>query len=255
MSAFHTQAGRWLRYLYFMRFSLFLWFAPLLVFLNLTSAKTLTSGILVPDYLQGYLCVAFFLVSTGFVALISSRVVVLNGPVRFGKDENDAPDSLKNLLANDQGRWEGVVLFGSQLWNLFAFIYLYANATAEAVPGWQVWVGLLGGAGLAFFFWYVANAWYYLNYQVPQGKGSEGGVQLGKNAARTILFPRSAFFPTYLYESVPVRLSFASQRLAPEVKYKWAPMRLALEERHSQARPLVSSGDAQEDREFSHRLH
>ncbi|MDE3150422.1 MAG: hypothetical protein KGL37_13215, partial [Acidobacteriota bacterium] len=59
---------RWVRYLYFMRFSLVLWLiAPLLCWLNSTGARSITSGLLVPEFMQGYICVAFFVVTAGFV--------------------------------------------------------------------------------------------------------------------------------------------------------------------------------------------
>ena len=79
-------ALRWVRFIYFLRFSLLLWFIPLvLIGLNITSAKTLTSGIVTPDYDQQYVCVAFFLVSSAFGALIAARVVAINGPARWNE--------------------------------------------------------------------------------------------------------------------------------------------------------------------------
>jgi hypothetical protein len=76
---------RWVRYAYFLRFSLGLWFFPLvLCWLNTSSARTLTSGIMTPETIQQYACVGFFLVSAGFVALITARVVLINGPTGVG---------------------------------------------------------------------------------------------------------------------------------------------------------------------------
>ncbi|HET6218655.1 MAG TPA: hypothetical protein VFE27_16655 [Acidobacteriaceae bacterium] len=50
LMAFLHQAMRWVRYAYFMRFSLGLWFfAPILCWLNTSSARTLTSGIMTPE--------------------------------------------------------------------------------------------------------------------------------------------------------------------------------------------------------------
>ena len=49
-----------------------------------------------PETLQQYICVAFFLVSAGFVALICARVVLINGPARFDKcydEHNDGRPS------------------------------------------------------------------------------------------------------------------------------------------------------------------
>jgi hypothetical protein len=57
---------RWVRYAYFMRFSLGLWlFALILCWLNSSPARTLTSGIMTPETIQQYACVGFFLMSAG----------------------------------------------------------------------------------------------------------------------------------------------------------------------------------------------
>ena len=183
---------RWVRFIYFLRFSLLLWFIPLvLVGLNMTSAKTLTSGIVTPDYDQQYVCVAFFLVSSAFGALIAARVVAINGPARWNEG---LPPLLKHLLVNDNGRFEWVTIVGSQIPNLFLFWYFYANGTSEGVQGFEIWSGLAVGTALAIFVWWVANAWYYLTYEAPpQAQPPIEVVKLGENAARTILFPRCCF--------------------------------------------------------------
>ena len=57
--------------------------------------------------------------SAGFVALITARVVLINGPERWDKcyDEFDdgRPPSLKTLLVNDKGQLEWAALLISQL--------------------------------------------------------------------------------------------------------------------------------------------
>lgn len=179
----------WIRYLYFMRFSLVLWLiAPLLCWLNSTGARSITSGLLVPEFLEGYICVAFFLVSAGFVALISARVVAINGPHRWSED---CPPLLTKLLVNDQGKLEWLALLLSQAPNLFVFWYLHANAVEEGVAWTAVDWGLAIGVLLAFAVWWVLNAWYYFTYDGPSVRLPV--VTLGQNAARTILFPRSWF--------------------------------------------------------------
>jgi len=80
--AFLHWASLWVRYLYFLRFSLMLWlFAPGLCALNSVSS-TLTSGIVTPETWQQYFCVGFFQVSAAFAALVIARVVIINGPER-----------------------------------------------------------------------------------------------------------------------------------------------------------------------------
>jgi hypothetical protein len=216
-----SELGRWMRYLYFMRFSILLWVFPLLLVLaNHTGAKSLTSGLLVPEYWEGYLCVAFFLVSTGFVALIAARIPAINGPDRWGEvlkngpeliknicdddkggreqkwDEahDDRPKLLKKLFVNDKGEWEWVAPLASQVLNLYVFWYLFSNATSQQVPWGEALGGLLGGAAIGVLLWYLANAWYYLTFEAPPTHAALTRVVLGKNAARTILFPRRWFF-------------------------------------------------------------
>ncbi len=194
---FLKESACWVRYLYFMRFSLLLWIFPvLLIGANHFLAKPLISGLLVPEYFQGYLCVAFFIVSAGFVALIAGRAVVINGPVRFGsggKDE-ERPQLLKTLLVNDKAEWEWMAPLGSQIWSVCVFWYLYSYGVTQGVDPAQILLGLFSGSALAVSLWYVANAWYYLTYDAPAAYGALTQIQLGKNAARTILFPRRWFF-------------------------------------------------------------
>ena len=192
---FLHKAMRWVRYAYFLRFSLGLWFfALVLCWLNTSSARTLTSGIMTPETIQQYACVGFFLVSAGFVALITARVVLINGPERWDKcyDEFDdgRPRSLKILLVNDKGQLEWAALLISQLPNAFVYLYLTWNAISSGVPIDDVFFGLLIGSAVAVVLWWVANAWYYLTYEPVRASEK---VEFQQNAARTLLFPRVLF--------------------------------------------------------------
>ena len=192
---FLDKVMRWVRYAYFLRFSLGLWFfALVLCWLNTSPARTLTSGIMTPETIQQYACVGFFLVSAGFVALITARVVLINGPERWDKcyDEYDdgRPVSLKLLLVNDQGELEWAALLISQLPNSIVYFYLTWNAISSGVPIGDVFWGLLFGSALAVVLWWVANAWYYLTYEPVRAREK---VEFQQNAARTLLFPRPLF--------------------------------------------------------------
>jgi hypothetical protein len=195
LTAFLHKAMRWVRYAYFLRFSLGLWFfALVLCWLNTSSARTLTSGIMTPETVQQYACVGFFLVSAGFVALITGRVVLINGPERWDKcyDEFDdgRPRSLKVLLVNDQGQLEWTALLISQLPNAVVYVYLTLNAISSGVQIRDVLFGLSLGSVVAVVLWWVANAWYYLNYEPVRASET---VEFQQNAARTLLFPRVLF--------------------------------------------------------------
>ncbi len=190
---FLNKAKRWVRYGYFLRFSLALWlFAPLMCVLDRTGAKTLTSGVLTPETFPQYLCVAFFLVSAGFVALICARVVLINGPERWDKcydaSDDGRPPGLKALLAIDEGRNEWWALLLSQLPTVAVYLYLIVNGAGQEVHAADIWLGLIFGSTLALVVWWMVNAWYYLTYDAPDPTGV---VEFGRNAARTLVFPRN----------------------------------------------------------------
>ncbi len=179
---------RWIRYLYFMRFSILLWAFPLLlIWLNSpTRARSLVSGIVTPVRWSQYLCVEFFLSSSSFVALILARIVVINGEERFG---DPAPTSLKHFLADNRARHEWIAPVLSQINNAIVVVYFFVNGSTENIDWKFIALGVAAGGVLAFVFWYVVNAIYYLSYpSAAIAEGAEGGF--GHSAARTMLFSR-----------------------------------------------------------------
>jgi len=211
-----TELGRMLQYSYFLRFSLGLWFFPaLLVALNQTPLRMLTSGIVTPEETAQYVCVAFLLVGGGFVALISARVVLINGRERF---RAEPPYLLHGLLTYEGSHYaklmETVVLLLSQVWNFVVFWYFIANGKHEFVhtgSRFGILEGLVYGFLLAVIVWWVINAIFYATYEIRKEAAEAAGkeeehpaedahqhalnetVRLGSNAARTILFPRWCF--------------------------------------------------------------
>ena len=215
LSMVALELGRTLQYVYFLRFCLSLWLFPyLLVWLNQTPLRTLTSGIVTPEEFPQYICVAFLVVSSGFVALISARVVLINGRARF---RAEPPFLLRGLLAYEGSKFawlvETVALLLSQTWNFFVFGYLISNGKFEHVKGGThaiLW-GIVCGGVLAGLLWWVINAIFYATYEIREeaseaaarhershsgekkDRHSEANILLGVNAARTILFPRWCF--------------------------------------------------------------
>jgi hypothetical protein len=186
--AIGRRAVRWIRYLYFMRFSILLWAFPLvLIWANSPStARSLVSGIVTPVRWSQYLCVAFFLFSSSFVALILARIVVINGTERFG---DAPPECLEKLLADNRARHEWLAPVLSQLNTVIVVIYFFINGSTESVDWKPIALGVVAGGILAFLFWYVVNAIYYLSYpSTGSSAGAEAGF--GYAAARTILLPR-----------------------------------------------------------------
>jgi hypothetical protein len=194
------------RWAYFLRFSLALWLFPLmLVVLNMLD-KTLTSGILVPEFPQEYLCVAFFLVSGGFAALISARVLLINGPERWNECPDNAerrkPTPLDWLLVNEQSDWEQLAIVVALVPTFLTGLYLVHYGVSQDVAAIDIILGLLLGTLLAGVVWYIANVWYYFTYDAPEkpaknlSAASEPTVKLGVTAARTILYPRRWFWLT-----------------------------------------------------------
>lgn len=200
MIQFLREVGKWTRFAYFLRFAWLIWlFAPILCFLNIAD-KTLTSGILVAEFWQQYLCIGFFLVSAGFTALVLARIVLINGPERWDLQAPDAPSDcrpaiLRRVFVNDEGKFEAVAVGVSQVPNLFVFAYLLHFGVCQDIDAGSILGGLLAGALLAGIFWWNANAWYYLTFKEPPAPEGQRRIvfRLGDNAARTILFPRSWF--------------------------------------------------------------
>jgi len=178
----------WLRYAYFLRFSILLWiFPPLLVGLNCVSApRALISGIVTPTRWVQYLCVAFFLIASSLVSLMLARIVIINGKERF---HEEPPKKLTWLFANKKAQHEWVALLASLANSVGVFVYFFVNGVSERVQWQQIAVGLAAGCVVSAAFWYAVNAFYYLTYHPPAGEASEPGF--GKAAARTMLFPRS----------------------------------------------------------------
>ena len=193
---FLREFGKWVRFAYFLRFAWGLWFfAPLLCLINIAS-KTLTSGILVAEYWEQYLCISFFLVSAGLAALVLARVALINGPDRWdltAAGQEPRPHLLKALLVNDDGRHEFLAVSLAQAPNLFVFFYLTYFGVCQGVGFWTIVPGILLGASLAFIFWWNANAWYYLTFKAQHAAVAPDPFTFGRNAARTILFPRAFF--------------------------------------------------------------
>jgi len=192
--SFLAALGKWASFAYLLRFAILLWlFAPLLCVLNMFSA-TLTSGILVSEVWEQYLCVSFFLVAAACSALVLARIALIYGPERLDLPtvpQDCRPPALKNLLVNDDGEREFLALFVSQVPNLFVFGYLIRFGSSQGVALSQIIIGLALGALLACIFWWNANAWYYVTYRALDYSPST--FILGQNAARTILFPRAMF--------------------------------------------------------------
>jgi hypothetical protein len=217
-----VMSGQWskaIQYLYFIRFSLLLWLFPV-IFAALDSgvlpfsSTTLSRGIFVPEELPGFLCVAFFTIATGCVALITARAVMLNGIERFApadakcvnnflessvecaresEKSKDAPQWMIDLFRNDGANFEARAVVLALIPTALMFVYVYFCATFEKIAGWQAIAGLAVGTGMAALFWYFVNAWYYLAYERPCDVAPNSKLELGKNAARTILLPRRCF--------------------------------------------------------------
>src|SRR3569833_3026056 len=91
VKSFLAALGKWASFAYFLRFAILLWlFAPVLCLLNIFST-TLTSGILVSEVWEQYLCVSFFLVSAACSALVLARIALIYGTERL--DLQSEPDS------------------------------------------------------------------------------------------------------------------------------------------------------------------
>ena len=213
VKTFLAALGKWASFAYLLRFAILLWlFAPVLCVLNTLSA-TLTSGILVSEVWEQYLCVSFFLVSAACSALVLARIALIYGPERLDLSthpEDCRPSALKNLLVNDDGKREFPALFASQIPNFFVFGYLIYFGQNQGVAPQQIVIGLVLGVSLAGIFWWNANAWYYLTYGPLTDAAST--YVLGQNAARTILFPRAMFGLNRANDDCPGKVTIEQAR-------------------------------------------
>jgi hypothetical protein len=226
---FMLEAPKWLRYFYFLRFSILLWLFPLaLWWANWRGhLRSIVSGILTPVTEGQYLCVSFFLIASSYVALMQARVVAINGEERF----NDVPPrGLCWLLAHNQVRYEWVAPVVSQLNTLILFLYFFNNGWSEGVDMRGMLFGLAGGVVLAFCFWYMVTALYYLTWR--RSISTATTMCVGNNAvARTLLFPRSWLFlssgegkPRFgdVIEDAEILISTRwIAKVFPRLGYKW----------------------------------
>lgn len=218
------EVSLWTRYIYFMRFGILLWIFPLaLIWLNSPlRGRSLVSGIVTPSRAIQYLCVAFFLVSSSFVALVLIRIVVINGVERFG---DACPRLLVHLLANDEREHEWIAPVVSQLNTAIVFWYFFSNGSSELVPLSEIAKGLGAGVVFAFLFWYAVNAFYYLTYRADPHRADA--------VARTLLFPRSWLLLSHgetrnragdALESASTATWFDGvARIYPVPGYRWPP--------------------------------
>ncbi len=185
------ERSRTLQYLYFVRFSIALWlFPPLFALADMDAIRSLSRGIFVPEFLPSYVVVGFFLVTTGFVALVTARVTIIHGEERFRADR---PSWMTRWFVNDQAQCENRPVLLSLIPAFLTSIYLAFDGVAEGVDIWRIVWGLVLGWGMAFAFWTLVNAWYYLSYRFKEPEDLHEIVRLGHNAARTILLPRWLF--------------------------------------------------------------
>ncbi len=235
------QAESWFRYLYFLRFSLLLWAFPGVLALLNWKMKSLASGLMVPEFPQGYLCVGFFIASTGCAALASARVTAINGPRRFGEA---TPVKLESLLAEHKTSREWWALALSQFWSIFFLVFLlFLCPDNKGQSRWMIFGGYSSGAVLGLFFWFVLNAWYYLKY-VPvktedveetergakpreQKTRSMGAEPRHPGRASTMIFPRSCFFLTQTGEDIDNLETCTVKRPLLERTLTWLARRLA----------------------------
>lgn len=180
-----------LQYLYFIRFSIVLWlFPPLFAVADMDATRTLSRGIFVPEFLPSYIVVGFFLVTTSFVSLVTARATIINGEERF---KSHRPGWMTRWFVNDEAKCENRPVLLSLVPSVLTSIYLLLVGSIEGVYVWRIVLGLIVGWAVAFAFWFLVNAWYYLSYRFIEPEDVNEVVTLGANAARTVLFPRWLF--------------------------------------------------------------
>lgn len=171
-----------IQYVYFLRFSLLLLFAgPGLMLADNSSFNSLTRGFFVPAKSYDFIGEVFFLMSAGVIALVTGRLVVLNGRKRFGVEP---PALLAALLGASTDRAAGWMFALYQLPGVCVLAYLlYTSHKENALyPVWAALLMSLVGACLGLAFWASLSILYYWTADDRTGI-----------PARTIVLPRSTF--------------------------------------------------------------
>jgi hypothetical protein len=168
------------QYFYFLRFSLVLLIsAPALALVDrFTGANSITRGIFTPTEWYDFVGEAFFLVCAGVIALVTSRLVVMNGEERY---DVEPPHWLSEVLGSDSDHCAGWVLLAYQLPGLSVLLYLLHISSKENAPYslLQAVLMSLAGIAVALIFWGSLNIIYY--WTAEDGTGYP---------PRTILLPR-----------------------------------------------------------------
>ena len=163
--------GRFLAYLYFIRFSLLLWISmPALAAADWFSpAATATRGIVTLSYDVQFFFVSMVVVLTGWAALLSARIVVAYGEERFG-----IPPPARLRPEKDMS-WR--VFLAAQIPGILLLAYAYWR-TVSSTDGALSWLPPLFffvvGAIAATAVWYCLTLLYYWIYPSIQELEARG---------------------------------------------------------------------------------
>jgi hypothetical protein len=172
---------RFLQYLYFLRFSVLLWFIlPAAGWL--VGRNNLAHAIFTPEWMGQYIGATFFAVCCGWIALLMARLVANNGSARFSSPMKE-PVWMNNWLGPQSDSKAGWVLILAQAPTVCLLCELHHYAAKDQVGLARcgqdvVWMGV--GVAVAVFFWTVVGFFYYWTFPFDKFRRS----------ARTLLFPR-----------------------------------------------------------------
>jgi hypothetical protein len=201
---------RWINYLYFIRFSLLLWLImPTLALLDASGATTsITLGILTPERGWQLFYSAFFVTTSGWLALTLARVVCAYGEERFGTK----PPGQFTIETNM--RWRTFLL--AQTPGLLLLLRVGYNTVHQGGRSTHaVVIYFVLGALAAFTFWLVLAILYYWTYRraapVPRDGVPTGVAPAGRSdsksqkepTAKAFLIPEGPFFHLDKLEALP----------------------------------------------------
>ena len=222
------QISRFLQYLYFVRFSIILWLLlPVLAILDWMGVTTsFTRGIFALESKPQAFWASFFVVATGVVVLITTRVVAANGRDRFLVD---APATLQRLFGSQSHERTWWALALAEAPGLAVLVYVGATSDSEIGLTWQsfVWSSLFG-IMVAAGFWLVVSLFYYWTFSASTSQASEG-IRRSIDQATPLIFPPGWF--SALEEAEPPRFAryLARVRLLSRLSYPgYAPSQGAL---------------------------
>jgi hypothetical protein len=176
-----------LRYLYFMRFSILLWVSmPLLAALDMTGAAAFTRGIVALNEPLQFFFAAFFTAINGWIALLSARIVCAYGNERF-----DTPPPPQWIVAPRRDMSLGTFLAAQVPGFLLLGYVAWISKKEETLGYGQILPWFVLGLIAALICWLLMACIYYWLFWTKDPRGVQAPVD---DNPKSFLVPYTGWF-------------------------------------------------------------